>query len=163
VEVAESQALSPPSIGASGSLCGASSDWCGSAAGLGQNFGRCLRHSHPPLASVSFIAIPPHISSLRLSLPSCVFEARASFLPPLMVFARVANLFSPGIPSNLVDDGRGGTQHTMESLESLPVNRTEAVVHEVEDVEAVRPPYLHVGQSGSDPPNERQLTECRRC
>jgi len=64
-----------------------------------------------------------------------------------MVFARVANLFSPGISGNLVDDGRGGTQHSMESLESLPVNRAEAVVVEAEELEVPRPPYIHVGRS----------------
>ena len=80
-----------------------------------------------------------------------------------MVFARVANLFSPGIPSHLVDDGRGGTQFTMESLESLPVNRAEAVVVQEEDVEATRPPYIHVGLSRSEHLIERQLIEYRRC
>jgi hypothetical protein len=64
-----------------------------------------------------------------------------------MVFARVANLLSPGNSDNLVDDGRGGTQHTMESLDSLPDNRAEAIVPEVEEMEAPRPPYIHVGPS----------------
>jgi hypothetical protein len=62
-----------------------------------------------------------------------------------MVFARVANLLSPGDTSNLVDDGRDGPQHTMESLEHAPVNRAEAVAEDVDDLEASRPPYIHVG------------------
>lgn len=70
-----------------------------------------------------------------------------------MVLARVANLFSPGIPNSLVDNGRNEGEFAMEGVASLPDIRQEAVadsaVVEVEvDDEAARPPYIHVG-----PPN----------
>lgn len=67
--------------------------------------------------------------------------------PPLMVFARVANLLSPGIPSNLVDHEPNGPQRSMEGVKSLPVNAGNAVAEEVVDLEAARPPYIHVRSS----------------
>jgi hypothetical protein len=135
-------ALSRPSIGASRSPCGGSLGWCGSADGLGQNLS----------PSATGIIITP-LTSLFAAHP--VFDPFAlsvrirkrvhQFNPSPMVFARVANLLSPGDTSNLVDDGRDGPQHTMESLEHAPVNRAEAVAEDVDDLEASRPPYIHVG------------------
>ena len=63
-----------------------------------------------------------------------------------MVLARVANLFSPAIPTSVVDNGQRDGSFTMEGPALLSHNKGEAgpVGTEEVDHEAARPPYTHV-------------------
>lgn len=61
-----------------------------------------------------------------------------------MVLARVANSFTTGIQTNLVDDGQNGAAFPMGSMVKLPHVGGAPVVEEEADHEAARPPYIHV-------------------
>ncbi|KAF1954367.1 mitochondrial carrier protein-like protein [Byssothecium circinans] len=65
-----------------------------------------------------------------------------------MVLARVANLFSPAIPNNIVDDGEREASDSMASLGSLSHNKPETVEEVAVDHEAARPPYTHAMLAG---------------
>lgn len=64
-----------------------------------------------------------------------------------MVFARLANWFSPTISNELVDDDKRAGKPSMESVGSLPVMRKEKIQMPAAaeaDEEETRPPYSHV-------------------
>lgn len=66
-----------------------------------------------------------------------------------MVFARVANFFSNGEPTqDLVDEGRRDVAVAMDSVASSAANTAGVIAEEVEDES--RPPYLHVRKPRAD-------------
>jgi hypothetical protein len=62
-----------------------------------------------------------------------------------MVLGRVANLFTNGdATNNLVDDSRRNVANTVHKAESAMSHTAERMVEEEIDMDAIRPPYLHV-------------------